>query len=938
MGRLFNTGNQANAKINVDADISGAETTLNRLVNLLGVVRRSTDIKELNKLAQDMHYLNSSLNQFAIASGIGFAAFTAGGIKAADSLKVFKAQMTGITGSQAQANEMMKQTIALSNQLKVPLTQVTGSAGLLASALKLNNQDISRLNEAYNIATRLAIKQPFGQGGTEGAAYSISEAYAGQYRSLATRFNITQDIFRKALKETGDPLKALDKILNELGITTQVAIEANQTFENSFKRLGDSVGLLANTALTPFLENVLIPIVDKFAEMAVQLQQNAPRLTAFGSSAILLGLALIPAVRGLTEVIKLTAELKKLSLESNVGGGLLNIINPNQWQGWSKGGLIQNALTRREFAGVNNRGEQWNTSGGQAPKGFALLGVAALGAAIGAAIAANLGPEKNKTFTIGGAGSPIWGQSVRGASPDELFGRFVDFLHKLLALWPQVLAVHVNLITTLGAMVLQMESQFGVGLDALGKIIAKIPGLEQFGKGVSDAGVAIQKHAADTIGGLNAFGAEVITAANNTTLWIGGVQKSTEAVDEFGNKLNGIKIGEEQVKIFDKMQQDLSKELNQYNDKVYKENHDYWMDQQKENDQYNAAVTKANSDFAREETQRQEDLNARIAKLKDEQGADERSITIDHQKKISELTKEFNDDQEKKLRQHQLEMARMEEDHQHALEVAAAHLDATAIIDENYNYGKKRQRAEEDFNLQNEQQVAALNQRIALEKDHYKESIKALKKNTEDKIKELQDDFRREKLQRQADFSDKLKNMKTQHDAEMQRLYNDHIDKLNQLDAAHKAEMSQLQQQAAEKIAESLGIQNALANNSIAVVQAWWDKVGRILAGAVDTTPINTTQPHEQKHPDTGGFATGINFVPKTALYKLHTGERVIDSTTAAMMRASAIKNPGSAGYGKSVNAPISLIFQGVQDFDSFERNAGKIKKLIINTVQEALA
>lgn len=84
---LFNTGNQANAKIVVDADISGAETTLNRLVNLLGVVRRTTDIPTLNRLGSDLHYLNSSLNQFAIASAAGFAAFTAGGMKAADTLR-----------------------------------------------------------------------------------------------------------------------------------------------------------------------------------------------------------------------------------------------------------------------------------------------------------------------------------------------------------------------------------------------------------------------------------------------------------------------------------------------------------------------------------------------------------------------------------------------------------------------------------------------------------------------------------------------------------------------------------------------------------------------------------------------------------------------------------------------------------------------------------
>lgn len=69
--------------------------------------------------------------------------------------------------------------------------------------------------------------------GLKGAAFAIANATEGTARgftSLRTRFEVNAAVINRALQDTSDPIKALEQVLNEIGVTERFVSDQTNTF------------------------------------------------------------------------------------------------------------------------------------------------------------------------------------------------------------------------------------------------------------------------------------------------------------------------------------------------------------------------------------------------------------------------------------------------------------------------------------------------------------------------------------------------------------------------------------------------------------------------------------------------------------------------------------------------------------------------------------
>ncbi len=927
MGRTLassTTGANAGATLDIAVTFSG-EQKLNNFLGFLERIRTSADVKELDTLGRRLHNLNQDLNGFAVASGLGFAAFTAGGIKAADQMKVFHAQFKALTGSEAQANEMLQRMIKLSTDLKLPLSDVMQTSGQIAANLKLNGQDINRLDEAVTLIQRASLLKVPGSGGPAGpqnAAIALTEALQGQYRSLQTRLGISPDVFRDFLsKANGDKLKAFDMLLNDLGFTTSAAAEANQTFSNSIKRLQDSLGMLAATTMQPLLDDLLLPMIDGFTKFNQEFAQSSPHIARVTTSLTLMGLALPVVARGALGVYETFARLRAILLSSE-GLGKSGL-----------GGFIMSLLSPAAL-GV----------------GASVLAGGILGGLLSGPVSqAVVGGKKGDTKVVAPG---FIAQNISGSSPDEILARFLEFFKVLIALGPQAAKVFVTLGDTLVGFFLLFTRRFGTWITSIGEIVSKLPGMEKLGEGIQKLGKGLEQGSIKAFENTTKASQELKNQLDDATLALYGVERasgdSTTALGKLQQEIEA--MGDEQLKIFQKYKDEVLEEEKDLRDDLARLQLERDKDQARSSADYNRSIRRAQEDFDREEQQRQKDLADRVSDIRNDGANQERQLTIDSQRRITEIQEDFRQNEIERLAEHQKEMRRMEEDHQHNLEEAASRLDAIAIVKEMFTYNRNRSRAEEDFADETGSNKRQLKQRIVEERQHYRESIQQLRQSNEEKIQELVQNAARETIQRKEDFANKLKDMADQHTVEMKRIQQDFLDKQRERQAQHVAEIEQLRQNAAENIAASLGLQRAGQQASLDELALFWAAVRDQFAtqgqeGTSTGTGGGSTPriPHDDDDGPggRGGYASGTTHVGRTGMYKLHEGEVIFDPVRGAAYR-SMINNPrGTVNNRNSkqveINMPISM--SGITDGDSVLKiGVPAIRKVVTQVIKEALS
>lgn len=275
--------------------------------NLGGVGRTAT------RIAGDIRAVRTELLALGAAGGV----LATIGLRTAASLEEAEIRLRGMVGSQEEANALMKELQEQASAAGVPFSDMLSVATMMLPTLEGNTEELEKW---FDIVRRTATLNQ--REGLAGAAFAIREALTSggtDLVSLAERFNISRIALREALVQTGGDFQAaLDIVLTQMGITTQVADEMGQSFNAAFRVARDAAAQALAAGFRPFLE-ALTPILQRTGEWLSQLSQTSPALLTLGASLISVVAVGAPLLVFLGQVIESLQKIRALSIAGTLG-------------------------------------------------------------------------------------------------------------------------------------------------------------------------------------------------------------------------------------------------------------------------------------------------------------------------------------------------------------------------------------------------------------------------------------------------------------------------------------------------------------------------------------------------------------------------------------------------------------------------------------------
>lgn len=245
-----------------------AQTQLQRVQNLI-----SGQTKTLTGQIQGLtNSLGGLAAGFLVTEGIGFVKSLVDG---ANTLEKTKATVLALSGSQERYNEVI--SIATSQQKKFG-GSLQENLEALGGFVNLSNRTGVELQKLENIARRLAIVDPVQ--GFSGASVALKEFFSGDITSLSKRFEIPRSVLNdiKNLDTYQEKADALDKVLNELGITQDVLINQTKTtaatydqaaaqLDNAKNAIGSYIAELLKIPTQVVTEAIFKPVADSVPQL-----------------------------------------------------------------------------------------------------------------------------------------------------------------------------------------------------------------------------------------------------------------------------------------------------------------------------------------------------------------------------------------------------------------------------------------------------------------------------------------------------------------------------------------------------------------------------------------------------------------------------------------------------------------------------------------------
>lgn len=237
-------------------------------------------------LGRSAQQLGARLTQsFQGVQGL-FGTITAGGIAAAMQVKVLGVAFNTLSASQADANAQMERLRAMATRLNQPFLDVADSARGFLTITRSTNADLETM---VSLAQRLKVVDPTAR--TYDTSVALREFVSGNIRSLVARFEGLQPArLRSILAEAdGDvqaALEGLSAYLNEIGASEDALISMGQTGVNAFGIMRSEVTETMATAFTPLLNQVILPLVTGFGNLARAIREANPALLQFAGTMV----------------------------------------------------------------------------------------------------------------------------------------------------------------------------------------------------------------------------------------------------------------------------------------------------------------------------------------------------------------------------------------------------------------------------------------------------------------------------------------------------------------------------------------------------------------------------------------------------------------------------------------------------------------------------
>ena len=671
---------------------------------------------------------------------IGAGLLTGMGLKVASGFQEADIKLSGMTGSIEKAQELTAVLRKQAAAAGLPFQDMLNMATRLLPTLGGNTKELEKW---YDIVKRTAVLNA--QEGITGAAFSINEAMSSggtDLVSLVERFNISRVKLKAALAATGGDFRAaLDQVLNQMGITTEVADRMGQSFNASFRVMKDATMQLLAEGFTPLM-NALTPILQGTAKWIAQLREANPLVAQLGAGLATVAVVGAPTLLLFNQLVEAVTKLKAMG----VLGALFNARAASALGGLGAGvvgvGLGIGAANRIGEATGN---ERMKNAGIEdlwlrirqliSNIAFTFFEVTRL---IRTGMTAALNAFLSTIAAFNSALANVW--LKLGAALPAAFGgdAFTNAGNKL----NQSADVNRQVIEFLNQRNARMDKENRAGLKSF--IEFMVPGT--FTSSATAAGGG---------GGSTIPGSDPNAERNKIIFqWAKDVERIER--DAANARLDAVRDYNRSV----------AQTIAQYNKSALREEEDFQRGRARAIADYNRNIADLQADAAKREATWQRDLNEKITELR-----------ADGNERLQELEADYAKNRE-----------RAQRDHRDRLMDAAARLDAVGVRNEMRNYKRQQEDAQDAYEEQRAKIREDLTERIADEEKAHQRRLSDAREADAERLDDMRQAF--EEQQAQEDYERAIR---------LQRQAEDHAEQLSEMAIAQAERMQQIEEQAASE-------------------------------------------------------------------------------------------------------------------------------------------
>lgn len=970
-----------------------ANNALSRLAQGFRQAKAEADAFNRSDLGTIRAGLQDSARSFGVLSAAA-GAFVGFGTAAAQRVLRLQGLFKVLSGSQELANQRMAKLRDFADRTGQSFLDVAEGAQAILPAVGRANVD---LEQTLSLVQRLALLDP--AQGIQGAAFAVRELLGGDTKSLAGRFELPRKQLAQLLKDArGAPqeiINGLDRMVQGLGFTAEAMEEMGASGVNAFARAKGALTEAMATAFTPLLKNVILPLVNRFADFVTQLNATNPALLQTVSIFAVAAAGIAPLLLVLSQVITAYEKLSKVSQLQ--GLGKLGVGAAALAAGAAAGSfLTQRIASQADDPGLQQRLK--SVGSGTEDLKRIQQGESVLGVVL---------PRLAQVFTIFITLLLEFVKRITQvfASAANLIGQALDLIVSVFKLGAGVLQegfgsvqkVLGDILISLGAAAEKLGIDPGVigdlGIGALQGGLQNITGgqqlqqqaLTRLGQGIDASQVAqaaedvdrvftdLQRGIVNGVNDLlNAGGEGGNQAQQAIDFLVGGINSGVAKLNEVaGNVKNALffkpEFSEEQIAAFGEFQQKLQEAVDKFNEQRKEAIDDFNERADETRVDRRVRDTRDTADEALRAARAFKGLQDALSGIDTQKIANLARIQAEAEAERDRIVSESNERQIERQRKHAKDLEELERQHRDTLIEAASKLDAVAVFNAQKAFEDRQTQINDQFNEENAAEAQAQSQaldqlRINLEArlQAERDAADAARQQRIDEFNEaqaLEAENRQFRLQRQAE-DDKLQDDRAKANLDK---------RLAQIDDQEKKERAMLEKSFIEtfnKLASDanqhqrnmIQIQGAGTQNLEAGLLAFWTRANQMAAAQINALgtgakpPATTTQsrPPVIRRPSGGGpsriitFATG-GTLPYTGFFHGHEGEEVLNPQVSGALRRmmggtinqnQLVNNIANGGSGGINVGKVEVLIQG----DMGQRSNSEIEALIAAGTRRAFA
>lgn len=373
-------------------------------------------------------------------------------------------------------------------------------------------------------------------------------------------------------------------------------------------------------------------------------------------------------------------------------------------------------------------------------------------------------------------------------------------------------------------------------------------------------------------------------------------------------------------------EQQRSQTISDYERSIAREAEDFGRQRLRQQQQLERQIASVQEDAARRTAKAIEDLAERIADLQADSARRLSEAQVDSNRRIADAQESTNKRVAEIERDYHRDRERAERDHRDRLMDAAARLDAAAVFNEQRNFRRQQQDANEAHReridkeqdqlaerIRKEQESLAertrkeqenLAERIAQEQRAHAKRLREAKEADDRRLADMRADFARRQAEEDADRAVRLRRMAEDHQAQLAQQAAAHSERIAQINrhqteerkAAEDAHLTEMQRLGGTVAKGWLLVQEAIQKAMLESYDKFQEELNKRFATQgpqpAPQFPINPFR----------GFADG-GPVMRTGLARVHSGEfilsksmvQAINNATGGRVGSSAARSGGSS-------------------------------------------